>query len=476
MEIIDDWEWVIYGRDLENGKIKLEDPETTCALVREIGTDSPNTISFGVEDIVYIRINKLIAPFYKASYNLNRMQFSKIRDGKWVTTGFELPIPLDREIMISGLDPDKRIYLRGTLFKGVLRADHPINRYLRARMVEVPYKRLHPILFENVEIPSTFGKNKKFILRTDGVATPRMEEWDVTNPHYTIVPEKNTKYILNNPIEVLWNHEELPPEGVEFRIWYDGTEDLKVRPRLDHMFLPPSDGKSVWTEEKILVSSSQIKAKTVQNAVSAGYNVKVTVDGGVAFTDLVSGYEKYVPGIFAPGQKVMIAQSGQAEICTITEVVAHGETSADIYLDKVENDYLSGVAKVYAPVCALDGQPIEPADFKVKPSGAQAMVDPATGFVFVDTPDVTSGYVIGYYRHKTRGGKDIFTMAKLPRKYRELEDPHKLTFMFVNVYGDITKTGTFTLYTLAQLYKTVPPEVAEAVRRTWAEVSGEFLH
>jgi len=463
MEIIDDWELVIYGKDLENGKTKLEDAETTCALVREIGTDNPNTISFGVEDIVYIRINKLIAPFYKATYNLNRMQFSKIRDGRWVTTGFELPIPLDRDITISGLGENNRVYLKGTLFKGVLRADDPINRYLRARMVEVPYKRLHPILFENVEIPSTFGYNKKFILRTDGVATPTMEEWDPTNPHYTIVPEKNTKYILNNPIEILWKHDELPPEGVEFRIWYDGSEDLKVRPRLDHMFLPPSDGKSRWTEEKYLISSSQIKAKTVASDVSAGNNVKVTVDGGVP----ISGYS----GIFAPGMKVMIAQSGQAEIATITEVQAHSETSADIYLDRLENDYLSGVAKVYAPVTRLEGQPIEPVDAKVAPSGANVKVDTATGLIFVDTPDVTSGYVFGYYIHRIGGGKDIFTMSKLPRKYRELEDPHKLTFMFVNKYGDITETGTMTLYTLAQLFRSVPPEVAEAVRRTWAEVA-----
>jgi len=79
--------------------------------------------------------------------------------------------------------------------------------------------------------------------------------------------------------------------------------------------------------------------------------------------------------------------------------------------------------------------------------------------------------VFGYYIHRIGGGKDIFTMSKLPRKYRELEDPHKLTFMFVNKYGDITETGTMTLYTLAQLFRSVPPEVAEAVRRTWAEVA-----
>jgi hypothetical protein len=425
-----------------NNQTRLEDSEINCAIVREIGTDSPTTISFGVEDITYIKINKLIAPFYKGSYNLNRMQFSQVRDGKWVTTGFELPIPLDRDIVISGLASDKRVYLKGTLFKGVLRGDDPINRYLRARMVEVPYKKLHPLLYENVTIPSTFDLNKKFILRTDDVSAPTFEEWDTTRPHYTIVPEKNTKYILNNPIEVLWTHDELAPEDVEFRVWYDGVEDLKVQPRLDHMFLPPSDGKSRWTEDKILVSSSQIKAKTIANAVAAGYNVKVTVDGGV----LISGYS----GIFSPGDHVMIAQSGQAEIAKVTEVQAHSNTSADLYLDRVENSYLSGVAKVYAPVYHI-GQALEPADFKVKPSGANALADPANGQVFVDTADVTSGYVIGYYRHKIGGGKDIFSLRTLPEKYRVLEDPHKLTFMFVNRGNDITKTGTMTLYTLSQL-------------------------
>lgn len=462
MEIIHDWEWVIYGKDLdENNQIRLEDAETTCALVREIGTDSPTTISFGVEDIIYIRINKLIAPFYKSTYNLNRMQFSKVRDGKWVTTGFELPIPLDRDITINGLGPNNRIYLKGTLFKGVLRADDPINRYLRARMVEVPYKRLHPILFENVEIPTTFGKDKKFILRTDGVATPVMEEWDPTNPHYTIVPEKNTKYILNNPIEVLWEHDELPPEGVEFRIWYDGSEDLKVRPRLDHMFLPPSDGKSRYTKESILIPTAMVKSLTLSSDVSAGSNVTITVDEAVT-----AGVDVSV------GQHVLIYESAEKyEIAKVVGVTEGSAGAASITVDRLVNSYSAG-AKIYLPVSKLEYQPLAPVDVITNPGGGVAVVHNPTGEIFVTAGHDTTEFVFGYYAFRIGGGKDVFTMAKLPRKYRELEDPHKLTFMFVNKYGDITETGKMTLYTLAQFYRTVPPEVAEAVRRTWAEVAG----
>ncbi|MEM1562993.1 MAG: hypothetical protein QXV75_08440 [Candidatus Bathyarchaeia archaeon] len=459
MEIIHDWEWVIYKEDLDaNNEIRLEDAETSCALIREIGTDSANTISFGVEDITYIRINKLIAPFYKSSHNLNRMHFSKIRDGKWVTTGYELPVPIDSDISIHGLGPRERVYVRGTLFKGVLRADDPINRYLRARMVEVPYKRLHPLLYENVTIPTSFTFNKKYILRAYEVPTPVMEEWDPTNPKYTIVPEKNTKYILNNPIQVLWDHKEIPPEGVEFRIWYDGTEDLKVRPRLDHMLLPPSDGKSKWTEETFLPDSSAIKATTIENNLAPGTNVMAVVATGV-------------PEKFVPGMRVMVCQSGKAEIARITEITP-GETSSAIYLDKLRNSYTGGVAKIVGPLTALEGQPLEPVNVKFKAIPyANVLVDPKTGEVFIDQPNTTSGYVLGYFRHIESSGKDIFTMARLDRKYRELEDPHKLTFMFINKYGNPTIEGKLTLYTLAQIIKATPPEVQNAVQRTWAEVA-----
>jgi len=458
IERIDNWEMVIYGKDLENGKIRLEDSETTCAIVREIGTDSAKTVSFGVEGITYIRINKLIAPYYKAQYNLNRMQFSKIRDGKWVTTGFELPIPIDSDIEISGLDPDKKIYLKGTLFKGVLEASHPINKYLIARKVEVPYKRLHPILFEDVTIPTTFTKNKKFILRTDGVSRPILEEWDAVNPHYTIAPDKDVRYVLNNPIEVLWDHEEIPPEGVEFRIWYDGTEDLKVTPRLDHMFLPPSDGKSRYTKEHMLIPTAQVRSLTLSADVHAGSNVTLKVNEAVTAGATV-----------AVGQNVLIYESADKwEIAKVVAVNEGSAGSASIVVDRIEKNYSAG-AKIFMPVAKLKYPPLEPVDVIVNPGGGLATVYTPTGEVFVTEGHDLEEFVFGYYAFRIGGGKDIFSMNVLPQKYRDLSHPHKLTFMFVNKYGNPTVEGRVTVYTLAILYRSVPPETAEQVSRTYAE-------
>jgi len=460
MEIIDNWELVIKGSDLVNNFTRLEDSENNCALVREIGTDSPDTISFGVEDIIYTRINKLIAPYYKGAYNLNRMQFSQVRDGKWFTTGFELPIPLDRDIYISGLASNKKVYLKGTLFKGILRGDDPVNRYLRARMVEVPYKKLHPLYYENVQVPTTFQDNKKFILRTDDVANPTFEEWDATNPHYTIVPEKNTKYVLNNPIEVLWTHDEIPVEDVEFRVWYDGVEDLKVKPRLDHMFLPPSDGKSRWVQESILIKAAQPKAYDVGagGVPAAGSNVDIT---------LATASEA---AKFPQGTKALISDGTNYEIVTVLD---NDTTGGTVTVDKITKDYTDtndGDTKLYTPVTQLKYQPLAEVDVEAPVAGIVA-VDNATGLVFATAGDDNDPFVFKYYAFVIGGGKDIFTMRALNEKYRVLEDPHKITFMFVNKSGvDPTKTGTLTLYTLSQFYRSTPPEVASAVERTLSEV------
>jgi len=460
MEIIDNWEWVIKGSDLVNNSIKLEDAETSCALVREIGTDSSNLITLGVEEIVYIKVDKLIAPYYKGSYNLNRMQFSQVRDGRWMSTGFELPIPIDSKIVINNLGANNRVYLKGTLFKGVLRADDPINKFLRARMVEVPYKNLYPVYFQNVEIPTTFTDNSKFILRTDDVASPVMEAWDSTNPHYTIVPEKNTRIILNNPIEVLWQHDEIDPADVEFRIWYDGVEDLKVRPRLDHMFLPPSDGKSMYVIEKKLITTGQVKAYNVAaNGVPApGSGVSITLKTAAE------------AGKFQPGTKALLSDGTYYEIVTVLD---NNTTTGAVTVDKVSynyNDSSDGASKLYSPATELTYQPLAPVDVRVNPSGGIVAVDYPSGLVFVTAGHATTKFEFGYYAHLAKGGKDIFSMRVLPERYRVLEDPHKLTFMFINKSGvNPTVTGRLTVYTLVQKLKSTPPEVADAVARTLGE-------
>jgi len=460
VEIIDNWEWVIKGSDLDsNNRIRLEDAETSCAIVREIGTDSGDLITFKVEEITYIRFDKLIAPYYKASYNLNRMNFSQVRDGRWVSTGFELPIPIDSDIYFENLNSDKRVYLKGTLIKGVLRADDAVNRYLRARMVEVPYKNLHPIYYKDVTIPSTFGANKKFILRTDDVSSPTMQEWDPTNPHYTIVPEKNTKIVLNNPIEVLWLHDELEPQDVEFRIWYDGVEDLKVRPRLDHMFLPPSDGKSLYTIEEISITTGQVKSYDVAagGVPAAGSNVDIT---------LATASEA---AKFQPGTKALISDGTNYEIVTVLD----NDTGAGtVTVDRITKDYTddaAGDSKLYSPVTELRYQPLAEIDVLNNPGDGIVTVDYGTGLVFVTAGSDDENFKFGYYAHVGVGGKDIFTMRQLPERYRVLEDPHKLTFMFINKGSDISETGTMTLYTLAQLIRAAPPEVASAVERTKQE-------
>lgn len=459
MEIIDNWEWVIKGSDLTNNTIRLEDAEMSCALIREIGTDNGNLITFGVEDITYIKIDKLIAPFYKSTYNLNRMQFSQYRDGKWVSTGFELPIPIDSDIFINNLGSDNRVYLKGTLFKGVLRADDPINRYLRARMVEVPYKNLYPIYYQNVEIPSTFSSNSKFVLRTDNVSSPTLEAWDPTNPHYTIVPEKNEKYVLNNPIEVLWQHEELDAADVEFRIWYDGTEDLKVRPRLDHMLLPPSDGKSKYVTENKLITTAQVKAYDVAagGVPAAGSGVDITMATAAE------------AGKFAPGVKALLSDGTNYEIVTVLD---SDSTAGTVTVDKVSyayDDAAAGNSKLYLPATQLMYQPLAPVDVLNNPGGGIVAVDYANGLVFVTAGHDTTNFQFGYYAHYEVGGKDIFTMRALPERYRILEDPHKLSFIFINRGSDVTTTGSVTVYTLAQVIKSTPPEVAAAIARTKGE-------
>jgi len=464
MEVLDNWEMVVYKEDLDaNNRIQIEDAERCCALVREIGTDNPTDVAITVETTTVITIDELIAPFYKTEFNKNVMRFSQIRDGRWVTTGFEIPIPLDADIYIEGLQAGKRVYFKGTLFKDVMRGDHPINRYLMARLKEITYKRLLPIYYKDVEIPTTFTKNSMFVLRTDGVATPVFEKFDPTNPHYTIKPDVNSIYILNNPVEVLWQHNEIPPEKVEFRVVYD-REDLKIRPRLDHMFFPPGNGESVYVTEEILIPTAAVRSATVGADVSKGSNVKVNVGASVD------------TNVFAPGMHVMITTSDWAtyEIAKVTEIVptesSTGAGDAGFYLDYIENDYPAG-SLVIAPAARLKYQPLAPVGVLANPGGGAVAVHSATGEVFVGAGHDTTPFKFGYYAKKRAGGRDIFTMRSLQSRYRVIEHPHGLAFCFVNKAGvDPTVTGKVTLYTLAIFkQKNIPEDISRSVERALEE-------
>ena len=306
IEKLDNWELVIKGSDLEDGKFRLEDWQKSCALVREIGTDSPTTVVFGVKDQEYIRIDNLIAPYYHTEYNRNRMRFSLVENGRWKNTGFELPIPLQTYIEIRGLEEDKRIYLRGTLYRNVLEGSHPINLYLIALKGKLAYERVVPIYHRNIEV-TEFKPNINYVLRTEDVVSPKFEEWNVNDPKATIVPTTETTYILNEPIEVLWNHPEISEKDVEFRVFWDQT-DLKVMPRLDHMILPPSDGRTKYIEEQVLIKTTNFVKKALAEDVNAGSAVSVKVSGAD------------VRDIYSVGTEVMVADDNNAEIAKVVNI------------------------------------------------------------------------------------------------------------------------------------------------------------
>jgi len=449
IERLDNWELVIKGSDLEDGKFRLEDWQKSCALVREIGTDSPTTVVFGVKDQEYIRIDNLIAPYYHTEYNRNKMRFSLVENGRWINTGFELPIPLQTEIQIRGLAEDKRIYLRGTLYRNVLEGSHPINLYLIALKGKLAYERVVPIYYRNIEVPE-FKPNINYVLRTEDVVTPKFEEWNVNDPKATIVPTTETTYILNEPIEVLWHHPEISEKDVEFRVFWD-TQDLKVMPRLDHMVLPPSDGRTKYIEEEVLIKTTNFVKKALDADVSAGSAVSVTVSGDVR-------------DIYSVGTEVMVADNNNAEIAKVVNISY--DSTADtttIVLDELKNSYKTADgAAIYTAAYALREQPIAPVDV-IAPGNDVVLVSYASGQVFVKTGNDTEKYTFEYYASRRYGGATTFSLRVLPEKYRRVEYPHKLAFIFVNKSGITpTQTGKFTLYTKSIYLVRMPAETRQA--------------
>jgi len=449
IERLDNWELVIKGSDLEDGRYRLEDWQKSCALVREIGTDSPTTVVFGVKDQEYIRIDNLIAPYYHTEYNRNRMRFSLMENGRWINTGFELPIPLQTEIQIRGLDPDKRIYLRGTLYRNVLEGSHPINLYLIALKGKLAYERVVPIYYRNIEVPE-FKPNINYVLRTEDVVSPKFEEWNVNDPKATIVPTTETTYILNEPIEVLWHHPEISEKDVEFRVFWD-TQDLKVMPRLDHMVLPPSDGRTKYIEEEVLIKTTNFVKKALSADVSAGSAVSVTVSGDVR-------------DIYSVGTEVMVADNNNAEIAKVVNITYDsGTDTTTIVLDELKNSYKTADnAAIYTAAYALREQPIAPVDV-IAPGNDVVLVSYASGQVFVKTGHDSEKYTFEYYASRRYGGATTFSLRVLPERYRRVEYPHKLAFIFVNKSGITpTQKGKFTLYTKSIYLVRMPAETRQA--------------
>jgi len=448
IEKLDNWELVIKGSDLEDGKFRLEDWQKSCALVREIGTDSPTTVVFGVKDQEYIRIDNLIAPYYHTEYNRNRMRFSLVENGRWKNTGFELPIPLQTYIEIRGLEEDKRIYLRGTLYRNVLEGSHPINLYLIALKGKLAYERVVPIYHRNIQV-TEFKPDINYVLRTEDVVSPKFEEWNVNDPKATIVPTTETTYILNEPIEVLWNHPEISEKDVEFRVFWDQT-DLKVMPRLDHMILPPSDGRTKYIEEQVLIKTTNFVKKALAEDVNAGSAVSVKVSGAD------------VRDIYSVGTEVMVADDNNAEIAKVVNIDYDGADTT-ITLDVLKNSYKTADnAAIYTAAYALREQPIAPVDV-VAPNNDKVLVSIPTGQVFVKTGHDTEKYTFEYYASRRYGGATTFSLRVLPERFRRIEYPHKLSFIFVNKSGVTpTQTGTFTLYTKAIYLVTMPAETRQA--------------
>ncbi len=281
IERVDNWELVLAGSELDaNNRYKIEDSHIRCALIREIGTDSSTMVDFGLRDHPYMDIDTFIAPYYKSSNNLNVMRFSGKKGLKWAFTGFELPLPLDLELEINGLASADRVYMKGTLFKNVMSADEPINQYLMARLIEHNYKQLRPLYWRDVTIDAGFDTvNEEYVLDTSG-AVADLVPWKPQDPKYTMTPSQNISYVIKNTIQVMWGDEVLLPKNVEFRLKHDRI-DVGMMPRLDHMFLPPADGITRYTEETFDIDNRPLSIDDCEDVwvdSEAGADVDVSLE------------------------------------------------------------------------------------------------------------------------------------------------------------------------------------------------------
>ena len=527
IERVDNWELVINGSDLTpagpaTGRIKIEDSHIRAALIREIGTDSPptNPVSFGIRDKPYVTIDEYIAPFYKASNNLNVMRASTRAGLKWGFTGFEWALPVDSELEITGLGSDRRIYLRGSLYKGVLSTDDPINRYLLSRSVEHAYKQLRPLYWKDAVIPAAFVPGKQYVLDTSGAA-PVLVEWNPQDPRYTIAPSANIYYNIRNTIQVMWPDELVLPKDVEFRIKHDRI-DVGAQPRLDHMFLPPADGitriveetlyfksihdcETIWTlsgnwtvslEETFVQEGTKSAKLSIDNANSVAGSLiaykdlatPVNISGFTAVGMWVAATTRIAPGAVAlrldntagcasPIEEILLPEipAIAGDKVNMAYVVLYLKTPEA--LDAIASVGLvdvSGLGSPYTNDIYIDD--IRPLPNKLTqnpmastevlgtptPTGtglAISSINYATGEVLFTYDNIPTSVLMTYYALRSGGGRDVFSLREIKTEYHTARYPHKQSYVFMNK-GTGTPDGTkkMDLYTLAEYHQEIPAE------------------
>lgn len=497
IERVDNWELVLHDTDLDaNNRYKIEDSHIRCALIREIGTDSPDLVDFGLRDHPYIDIDTFIAPYYKSSNNLNVMRFSSKRGLRWEFTGFELPLPLDLELEINNLEGDYRVFMKGTLYKNVMSADAPINQYLMARLIQHSYKQLRPLYWRDITIPLELAVGKEFVL--DDV-TNTLVEWKPQDPKYTIAPSQNITYVIDNNIQVLWNDERAPPKDMEFRLKHNRI-DIGAMPRLDHMFLPPADGitryveetfdvdnrplsiddcEDVWTGSApthVTITPEAIIKQEGTNSVKAVANPAANewVTGEYIFWDVspaldISGF-KYIGfwmgAVGTPlvaGDLSLILDDTAGGASPIEEIplpaipvatTAATLTYVMLALKKAANltalacvglkntrgtDILDGTGLYVDDVRPLPIQvshnPMEALikeDFDGGAAPAVLSVNYATGEIFITYTKVPTKLLVGYYAFRSGGGRDMFSLREIQQMYHRVVYPHKQSYTFTN--------------------------------------------
>jgi hypothetical protein len=519
IERVDNWELVLYGSDLDaNNRYKIEDSHIRCALMREIGTDSATMVDFGVRDHPYMDIDTFIAPYYKSSNNLNVMRLSAKRGLAWEFTGFELPLPLGMELEINGLDSDKRVYIKGTLYKNVLSEEEAINQYLMARMIEHSYKQLRPLYWRDVIIPAGLAAGKEYVLDDE---TDTLVEWKPQDPKYTIAPAPNITYVIKNTIQVFWGEELLLPRDVEFRLKHNRI-DVGVMPRLDHMFLPPADGITRYVEETLLMKKisdcETVWTGSEPTHVTISLETTIKKEG----TNSVKAVAKTAPNVWANGEFIYKDLATPIDISgfkyigmwvgAVGTALAAGAIS--LLLDNTAA-CASPVEKIALPPIPIATSPatmtyvivpltsaaqltalasvglmntsggditegngvyvddIRPLPIKVSHNPMEALiksiftggtnptvssVNYANGEIAIAYDAIPTSLLAGYYAFREGGGRDIFSLREIEALYHTVTYPHKQSYTFTNKTAAVTPSGTATmdLYTLAQYFQTIP--------------------
>jgi len=518
IERVDNWELVLFGSDLDaNGRYKIEDSHIRCALIREIGTDSATMVDFGLRDHPFMDIDTFIAPYYKSSNNLNLMKFSGKKGLNWNFTGFELPLPLGMELEINDLGSSDRVYLKGSLYKDVLSTDDPINKYLMARLIEHQYKQLRPLYWRDITIPVGLAAAKEYVLDD---ATDTLVEWKAQDPKYTITPAQNLTYVINNTIQVLWTDEDVLPRDIEFRLKHNRI-DVGAMPRLDHMFLPPGDGITRYVEETLTMDSIDdceevwignesthvtisleptIKQEGTYSVKAISKTADLWADDEFIYKNLaapidISGYDYVgfwigaVADALAAGDITLMLDDTAACASPIEEIalppipVATTPATMTYVMLRLKNaKNLTALASVglkntSAGTIATDSglyvDDVRPLPIKLSHNPMEALVvetftggvNPTVSVVNYANGEITLAYdsiptslLAGYYAFREGGGRDMFSLRAIDKRYHKVEYPHKQSYTFTNKTAATTPGGTYNmdLYTLAQYFQVIP--------------------